>query len=586
MPTTECDCLHSPLVPKTRSVELLQLTGTLGAGGMGVVHEALQRSVDRRVALKTLLQEDTSEHHVEQLVREAWVMALLEHPNIAPIYTLTTHEGRPAIVCKRIFGKEWSTYLRSPELVSEKFEVEDVLEWHLGVLLKVIDAIRFAHSRGILHRDLKPSNVMIGEFGEVYVMDWGLAVSTRPDHRGKLQLACDVFKRSGTYCYLAPEMLEPQRQRISERTDVYQLGGILYEICMGEPPHAGEDWEDMERSIRQSRPAFTNGLPMELVSVCQRALRALPKNRFGSANAFRLALLDYLRHRGAAQVRRKGEHLLFDLEELLEQSNPPERRAVYQLFEPCRFAFQQALEVWPEDEEAEILRSESVVLVSEFELEMGEPAHALTLLEAEEGADAAGVRQRCEVALSRKEATEVADAQLRRRSNREVDAASRRLAIGGIAAGWSLLPVFLKLLVPMTYSNQIIIQLVFLSLWLLVGRLGDRWVRSSDINYRSYMMVLAATLLALIVKWGSLTMEVPAETAQVYDLFVFFTAGLLTVFLIDLRMWPPALAYLAAFAIAAWMPSLCLWAMAASNGVLALSAAWVWRPQPHTMQRI
>ncbi len=581
MPVVGCD--HSPLIPETRSVESLQVIGTLGVGGMGVVHEALQVSVERSVALKTLLEDDTSKHHEEQLVREGWVMGRLEHPNIAPIYTLTTYKGRPAIVCKRIQGEDWSTYLRSPELILENFEVEDVLEWHLGVLLKVIDAIRFAHSRGILHRDLKPSNVMIGKFGEVYVMDWGLAVSTRAEHRGRLQLARDIFRRAGTYCYLAPEMLTPQGEKISELTDVYQLGGMLYEVCMGRPPHSGDDWHEMERSIRQSRPPFKNGLPMELVAVCQRALRAIPKKRFESANTFRLAILDYLRHRGAAQLRLKGESLLCDLDELLEQDPLPERRAVYQVFEPCRFAFQQALEAWPEDEEAEILRSESVVMVAEFELEMGEPAHALSLLEKEEGADAAGLRQRCEAALSRKLAEEVVAAQLSRRSNREVDASSRRLAIAGIAAGWTLLPVLLKLLAPIpTYSNQVIIQLVFLSLWLSVGSLGERWIRSTDINYRSYTMVLAATLLALVVKLGSLIMDVPAQTALVYDLFIFFTAGLLTALLIDLRLWPPALAYLAAFAIGATSPSLCLWAMAASNAVLVLTAAWVWRPRALT----
>ena len=339
-----------PLASETRSQEALDVIAVLGVGGMGVVYEAQQLSIDRAVALKTLQEGDVDERHVEQLVQEGWVMGLLEHPNIAPIYSLTSHHGNPAIVCKRIQGEEWSTYLGTPALLKELLGVEDELEWHLRVLLKVIDAIRFAHSRGILHRDLKPSNVMIGEFGEVYVMDWGLAVSTRPEHAGRLPLAADVFQRAGTYCYMAPEMLEPQRIGISERTDVYQLGGMLYEIGMGEPPHYGADWREVEESIKRSRPGFSDAMPTELVAVCQRALRARPRDRFASADEFRIAILDYLRHRGAARLREQGDALLGDLVTLLDRPGTPIRGEIYQLVGPCRFAFQQALEVWSSDE--------------------------------------------------------------------------------------------------------------------------------------------------------------------------------------------------------------------------------------------
>ena len=160
---------------------------------------------------------------------------------------------------------------------------------------------------------------------------------------------------------------------------------------------------------------------------------------------------------------------------------------------------------------------------------------------------------------------------------REVDSASRRFAIAGIASGWALLPLVFQMFMPTTtYAIQASSQFAFLSLWLLVGALGGAWVYSTEINYRSYTMVLAATILALVVKLGSLTMGVSAATAQVYDLFVFFAAGLLTTFLIDWRMWPAAVAYLGAFVLAAMQPGYSLWGMAASNAVLAITATSVW----------
>jgi len=566
----------SPLVPETRSLEGLDVVGVLGDGGMGVVHDAVQLSVDRPVAVKTLHLGDHSETHQAQLVSEGWVLGLLEHPNIVPIYTLTNYGDSPAIVTKRIEGETWESYFRYPEMMDAFSNEERELEWHLGVLLKVVDAVRFAHSRGVVHRDLKPANVMIGEFGEVYVMDWGLAVSMRPEHNGKMQLASDVYRTSGTYSYLAPEMLEPQVTPISERTDVYQLGGMLYEICMRRPPHVGDDSYDVEERIRRSSPPFRNGLPRELVAICLRAMRPRPEDRFGTADDFRCALLDYLRHRGSARIRDKGELLLEALVEMLEDGSD-ERREVYTLLDSSRFAFQQALESWPDDPEARAGLCQCAQVGAEYELAVGEPELALTLLD---GFDETDLVRRCEEAIATKRMRQQEAESLRIRSSRVVDAGGRRLAIGGIAAGWAFLPLMLQLLLPSTtYATQASTQFGFLSLWLLVGVHGGWWVSSTELNLRSYSMVLAATLLALVIKLGSFTMGVSAASAQVYDLFVFFTAGLLTSFLIEWRMWPTALAYLAAFIFSSLHPGQSLWAMAASNAVLAATVLSIWREE-------
>src|SRR6185312_16743575 len=112
-------------------------------------------------------------------------------------------DGSPIIVLKRIEGVEWSTLIADPAEVERKFGATDLLAWNLGILMQVLNAVRFAHHRGVLHRDLKPSNVMIGDFGEVYLLDWGIAVSLRDDGSGRFLLATDATELAGTPCYMA-----------------------------------------------------------------------------------------------------------------------------------------------------------------------------------------------------------------------------------------------------------------------------------------------------------------------------------------------------------------------------------------------
>ncbi len=544
--------------------------GVLGEGGMGVVHLALQRSVDRLVALKTLKPGDFDDLHKEQLIREGWVLGELEHPNIPPIYAICSFREGPAIAQKRIEGQLWSTFLREPGRLCAELNVEDEFEWHLGVLLKVIDAVRYAHGRGILHRDLKPSNVMIGSFGEVYVMDWGLAVSMRSEHEGAVQLARDVFQAAGTHAYMAPEMLKPQQLGISERTDVYQLGGLLYEICMGEPPHDGGDWNEIEECIRRSQPSFRTGLPTELMAICRRALQANPMYRYQSADELRVALERFRLHRGANHLALEGELLLLQLD---SQSLP--LRAASERLAQGRFAFQQSLGIWPGNERARSGLKQCDIVGAKYALRAHEPRRALALLEGH--ADSV-LKRRCRSVLQARRLADERAERLRRRSCRQRESASRRAAIACSALVWVFLPIYLRLtLVTTTYASQASSQLAFLSLWLLVGRFGGRWVAATELNEKSYSMVLAATILALVVKLGSFNLGLSAEAAQVYDLFIFFTAGLLTTVLIDWRMWLTAVAYLAAFVIGASRPQLSLWAMAASNAVLAATAAYVWR---------
>ncbi|MGM0559223.1 MAG: serine/threonine-protein kinase, partial [Myxococcota bacterium] len=173
----------------------LKVTETLGEGGMGIVRLARQSPLERDVAVKTS-KKLTDPGAIHGLLQEAFITGHLEHPNVIPIYTLGQDEsGAPLIVMKRVEGISWLAKLDDETLD---------LEYHIDVLRQVANAVRFAHSKGIVHRDIKPENVMIGDFGEVYLLDWGIALSL--DEPKGLMPTRENAKMAGTAQYMAPEM--------------------------------------------------------------------------------------------------------------------------------------------------------------------------------------------------------------------------------------------------------------------------------------------------------------------------------------------------------------------------------------------
>ena len=266
---------------------------------MGIVRSGTQIALDRQVAIKTLRADHRTGGESLKLLQEAWVTGSLEHPNIVPIYDLGLDDtGAPVIVLKRIAGTDWARLLGDGAEVKQRFAAHDLLEWNLRVLLQVARAIELAHSRGILHRDIKPENIMVGELGEVYVLDWGIAVSLRPDEH-RLPRAADALAIAGTPAYMAPEMLGGQA--LSPRTDVYLLGATLHEILTGRPPHLGATLAETLENVRLSAPlalALALG-PAELVAVVQKAMAADPAARFGGVAELRAAVEAFLEHRSS-----------------------------------------------------------------------------------------------------------------------------------------------------------------------------------------------------------------------------------------------------------------------------------------------
>lgn len=342
--------------------------GLLGRGGMGVVKLARQVALDRLVAVKTL-KAPASDDDVRRLLAEAWLTGALEHPGILPIYALTLDaEGCPQLVMKRIEGLTWAGLLAGEGALPDFAPGRAGLEAHLRVMLQLCNAVHFAHARGVIHRDLKPHNVMLGSFGEVYLMDWGLATAAGP---------CAEF--AGTPAYMAPEMLGGDRAVLSPQTDVYLLGAVLFELLTGQPPHLRGSTREMIESVVRSSPVLPAETPPELSALVCHCMAAAPSERPASAMEVRRALEDFLEHQGSRELQRQSELRAAELEQLLS-STSPELARVTRLFSECRFGLQQAVRAWPGNDPARARLAHVTERLIDFELSRGSARAAESLL--------------------------------------------------------------------------------------------------------------------------------------------------------------------------------------------------------------
>ena len=229
------------------------IEGDLGKGGMGTIYDAFDRNVRRKVAIKSINSEiSDNEISRKYFTKEAQITGQLEHPNIIPVYEMGVNpQGRLYYVMKRVQGMTLADVLDGIKDGQRRMIRQYSLPVLLSIYQKVLDAISFAHARGVVHLDLKPENIMVGEFGEVLVLDWGIARlrrrSANVDESRFVTLDDsvnfgDAFENEqviGTPAFMAPEQASGRSGKIGTRTDVYALGAILYNILTLRAPASG-----------------------------------------------------------------------------------------------------------------------------------------------------------------------------------------------------------------------------------------------------------------------------------------------------------------------------------------------------------
>ncbi len=402
----------SPGLGEEAHVELPPLDGTpleeLGRGGMGVVYRLPQPDLGREIAIKTLRAKDSPRARAA-FVSEALVTAALEHPAIVPVHFLAPG----GLAMKLVDGEPWERRLDAGQSLAEA----------LDSLERVMHAVAFAHDRGFLHLDLKPSNVMLGAFDEVLVMDWGLAVSLQP--RPGFHYVRTIQRPCGTPAYMAPELARGDGERIGPWTDVYLLGGILFRILTGRPPHRGADVLAATRScLREARSLSAARAPSELRQICLRALTREPGGRFRSVTAFLEALRGFRAHSDSARLSH-GACLRLEVLEAGEAAEP----APYDAIESCLAQLEQAAVLWPENREARSGRAQGMQLLARKALEAGDLALARASVDELEVADGAGTALRAELCAAE---TRRATAGRRRRRLRRALLASLVGLLGGL----------------------------------------------------------------------------------------------------------------------------------------------------------
>lgn len=392
-----------------------EVTGVLGEGGMGRVLLARQKSLQRDVALKVLKAAETSRDVVDTLLAEAIITGSIEHPSIVPVHALgRDKEGLPVLVMKRIDGVSWRSLFNDPAhpaWASLAIDEGDRLDAHLEILEAVCNAAHYAHTRGVVHRDIKPENVMIGGFGEVYLVDWGIAVRKADLEQ---QDDADMYGPPvGTLAYMAPEMAMGDLGRIDARTDVYLLGATLHFILTGKPRHEGDTTLEVLFSARDSEEvAYGPNVPAELASICNRAMHVDPDERYQSALELRQAITSFCRHRGSLALSEKAFSKLSEIPSAQDAAGPVHDRRMYQSMTECRFAFMQALDAWKGNQDAR--RGLDAVLERMIEYEMAqrdvESARALLAELSEARPD---IEKRIDALVSEMEAAKVHEAKLR-----------------------------------------------------------------------------------------------------------------------------------------------------------------------------
>jgi serine/threonine protein kinase len=265
--------------------------GQIARGGMGVVYAAEDETLQRRVALKVLEVPGAEGELASRLMREARVLARLEHPGIVPVHDVgTLLDGRVFYTMKFVEGQRLDEYLLTVESLPDR----------LRIFLRVCDPVAFAHARGVLHRDIKPANIMVGSFGEVLVMDWGLAKIVSQAAGGALQDADATLFESpqaisadhdttqvsvitghgtvlGTPGYMSPEQARGEVQSLDGRSDIFSLGALLRFMLS-------------ERNAHGSVPR----LDKSLEAICAKASAAQPALRYATVQDLALDVSRYL----------------------------------------------------------------------------------------------------------------------------------------------------------------------------------------------------------------------------------------------------------------------------------------------------
>lgn len=294
---------HAPELPR-KSNQRYKFIRSVGFGGMKAVLLVLDTDTGREVAMAMMPDfRNRPSSDMLRFTREARICALLEHPNIVPVHDMGTDlSGAPFFTMKYLRGQSLAALMRRVRKGDEAAVKEFTLENALQIFIRVCNALDFAHSKGILHLDIKPDNIHVGAFGEVVVLDWGLAVAMNgafDDTPGGQALNAQFHSTQngiakGTPGFMSPEQAAGRNDILDPRSDVYALGALLYTILVLHSPMAGQSVDRiMEATVRGEVPFAADSttpqrpVPEALNAICRKAMAPNPDERYQSVAELR-----------------------------------------------------------------------------------------------------------------------------------------------------------------------------------------------------------------------------------------------------------------------------------------------------------
>lgn len=311
----------------TDEVSEIQITShILGEGGMGIVFEGQQRYPNRPVAIKRLKKRNALLE--EFLRREAMITGRLAHPNIIPVHILKPRGPLgPEVVMPLLKGKTLLDLLEFGNIP---------LREALSILDQVCNGLRYAHEHNIIHRDIKPENIIVGSYGEVYLVDWGIALDKNDCEHVKAQMV-------GTPAYMPPEMLTGRPDDVTVQTDIYLLGATLHHILTGEARHKGETLQETMTNIKNSQDSvYPEHIFSELGHLANQCCASNRQMRPKSVADFQHSLTESINHWDIMQLISKGEKTLNKLKSTKTTTE------AYPIFLETRGLFVQASQSWPQ----------------------------------------------------------------------------------------------------------------------------------------------------------------------------------------------------------------------------------------------
>ncbi|MAA79140.1 MAG: hypothetical protein CL916_07750, partial [Deltaproteobacteria bacterium] len=366
----------------------------LGLGGMGEVRRVLDQDLHCHLAMKILHERlMNNEFHVQRFQHEARILAQLQHPNIPPIHRFGyMSDGRPYFVMREVEGRPFSEMLSQFHQDKEFGTDVETLTFRFRRLIDIFrcicSAVGYAHHKGVIHRDLKPSNVMIGSFSEVLVVDWGLSLNFRI-HKMKRDSI------EGTPSYMSPEQLSAEV--LDERSDVFSLGALLYEIITGSPPFIGPDGMSIitkrmaGAQVQKINMVAAPWLDLDIVGICLKALAMEKEERYASAHKCEVEVEGWL---DGIKAHERGMHLVRKAAETKEREEMYVEKARgrkiilddLRTATPTYASQEEKKELWSLEDEVQQLQQESLLQKSlREELLLGALVHKPDMIQAHLG---------------------------------------------------------------------------------------------------------------------------------------------------------------------------------------------------------